>query len=165
MHTLSYLILISTLILQTRKLREDKSHAHCLKDSQWQSWNLNPGCLTLMAEPFTASLYNRQHITEGPKCKLQSAPKLSQSSSIFNTRKRKEWSSDFENLHVNELEIENQESLWPSLEIPQTPSSLPLEPHLSLPGLFLVITRHHILDQWSRFKHPSEGFGYKQDFF
>ena len=118
MHILFYLMLMSTLILQTRRLREDKSPDWGLTGSQWQSWDVNPGCLTLMAECFTASLYNHHRITEGPKYILQSTPKLSQDSSIFNTRKRKEQSSDFENPHVNELEIENQESLLAKFRIP-----------------------------------------------
>lgn len=96
MNTLPYLILTSTLILQTRTPKEAKSPDQGLTNSQSQSWDLNTGCLTLMAEPFTASLYIHHHIMEGPKYKSQSASKLSQNSSIFNTRKRKERSSDFE---------------------------------------------------------------------
>lgn len=71
-----------------------------------------------MAERFTALLHNHHRTTEGPKYKWQSTPELSQDSSIFNTRKRKEQSSDFENPHVNELEIENQESLLAKFRIP-----------------------------------------------
>lgn len=74
-----------------------------------------------MGISLTISLYKHHPITEGLKYKLQSASKLSQGSSIFNARKRKERFSDFENPQVNKLEIENQESLWPSLEIPGTP--------------------------------------------
>lgn len=53
----------------------------------------------------------------------------------------------FEYPQVNKLEIENQESLWPNLESPGTPWILPLKPHWSPSGLFLVLTRHHFLDQ------------------
>lgn len=144
------------------KLREGKWPTQCLTDTQWQL-GFEPRLPNSDGQALYCLIHH--HITEGPKCKLQSAPKLSQGSSIFNIRKRKKWSSDFENPHVDELEIENQESLWPSLEIPRTPWILPLKPCWSLSGLFLVFTKHHFLDQWSRFKYSYKYFGHKWDFF
>lgn len=116
---------------------------------------MNRGCLTPRSTLLTITQLPTQH--RKPTKGLQFVRKAGQSS-LFNTRKRKERSWDFESSQVTELKIEKQESLWPALEILQTPWALLLKPGLGLSGLFLVCHEHCFLDLWSKFEPPYEVF-------